>query len=646
MDAGSHQQGDDEDDVLPSLQTVTNFDDGNGDVPEPTDTENGFCFEDSPVVASRSLIRPEVTRLAGEDDAGLVVEAEFPSQETSFLIESLVKQLCKFVEKNTTKQRALYDAICRILYKLKLIDGTYAIEELEFMRNRYVQAVWDLLQIAKIGNEPGANNRLISVARKDSFKKALPSKLLVPEKLFESSRYQTEFVELEYIAHGGFGYVYKARNKLDGGEYAIKKICLRYHRVDNFLKSLQEVKLLAKLHHPNIVAYKAAWLEPFQQSSNLDCQSSITDDSLSTSLNDASDGMSPSSEMCNGQRANYALSGNATCSSSSQSSASESHEQVSHVSASHMHLKSKEKSYDSADKCSSKSTSTESSEDKAICVPSHLEEITCKNLKRLIPPERDCATLYIQMQLCDQTLLQWLNNRNNKRIPIDITQCLKGFRHLVCGIEYIHSQGIVHHDIKPSNIFVNSELSQVQVGDFGLACFLQHSHKDVALLSQPTLYGDHRNMEIGTKTYAAPEQLEGVCNQKSDLYSLGIVLFELLQPCYTDMEKSILIKDLKDGAVSQELCAAAPELVEMMIHLTSCSLDRRPTSKELLAQLDYLSCHNTNESSVIKHLLSEISQRDKEIEELKHEKRQYAQEILELKLKLERYETLDMSSKI
>lgn len=646
MDTGSHQQGDDEGDVLPSLQTVTNFDDGNSDVAEPSDSANGFYYKNSPVVATKSLIRPEVTRLAGDDDAGLVVEAEFPSQKTSFLIESLVKQLCKFVEKNTSKQRVLYDAICRILYKLKLIDGTYAIEELEFMRNRYVQAVWDLLQIANLGNEPGANKRFVSVARKDWFKQALPTRLLFPEKLFDSSRYQTEFVELEYIAHGGFGQVYKAKNKLDGVEYAVKKICLRYHRVENFLKSLQEVKLLAKLHHPNIVAYKAAWLEPLEQSSSSECQSSITDDSLTRSLNDVSDGMFPSSEGCNGWKANYALSGNVTSSSSSRSSASESCEEGSNVSATSNHIKSKDKSYDSTNKCSSKSTSTESSEDKAICVPSHLEEITSKNIKRLIPPERDCATLYIQMQLCDQTLLQWLKNRNNKRIPIDFTQCLRGFRQLVCGIEYIHSQGIVHHDIKPSNIFVNSELSQVQVGDFGLACFLQHSHKDVALLSQPNLYGDHKNMEIGTKTYAAPEQLEGICNQKSDLYSLGIVLFELLQPCYTDMEKSILIKDLKDGAVSQELCAAAPDLVEMMIHLTSCSLDKRPTSKELLDQLDYLSCHNTNESSVIKQLLSEISQRDKEIEELKRENRQYAQEILELKLKLERHETLETASKI
>lgn len=69
------------------------------------------------------------------------------------------------------------------------------------------------------------------------------------------------------------------------------------------------------------------------------------------------------------------------------------------------------------------------------------------------------------------------------------------------GLEYIHSKGIVHHDIKPSNIFIQLENGSllVQLGDFGLACPLQSVRHSLAL---------------GTKLYAAPEQLAGKCDPK------------------------------------------------------------------------------------------------------------------------------------
>lgn len=69
------------------------------------------------------------------------------------------------------------------------------------------------------------------------------------------------------------------------------------------------------------------------------------------------------------------------------------------------------------------------------------------------------------------------------------------------GLEYIHSKGVVHHDIKPSNIFIRCEKDNilVQLGDFGLACPLQNVRHSLA---------------FGTKLYAAPEQLAGKCNLK------------------------------------------------------------------------------------------------------------------------------------
>lgn len=79
--------------------------------------------------------------------------------------------------------------------------------------------------------------------------------------LSELSRYHREFHEISFIANGGFGEVYKARHRLDGIDYAIKKIAVTSNQADTLQQHLNEVKTLAKLNHANIVSYKAAWIE-------------------------------------------------------------------------------------------------------------------------------------------------------------------------------------------------------------------------------------------------------------------------------------------------------------------------------------------------------------------------------------------------
>lgn len=76
------------------------------------------------------------------------------------------------------------------------------------------------------------------------------------------SRYQREFTQINFIAKGGFGEVFKARHCLDGIEYAIKKIIVHSNRVETIKQHLEEVKTWAQLEHVNIVSYKAAWIEP------------------------------------------------------------------------------------------------------------------------------------------------------------------------------------------------------------------------------------------------------------------------------------------------------------------------------------------------------------------------------------------------
>ncbi|MGK0190440.1 MAG: serine/threonine protein kinase [Verrucomicrobiales bacterium] len=93
----------------------------------------------------------------------------------------------------------------------------------------------------------------------------------------------------------------------------------------------------------------------------------------------------------------------------------------------------------------------------------------------------------------------------------------------VCeALAYAHSQGVIHRDIKPANILLSTE-RKVKVADFGLAKVIDGSTSRHAALTQC-------NMALGTPAYAAPEVIaaEGVPDQRADIFSLGVVLYQML----------------------------------------------------------------------------------------------------------------------
>merc|ERR550517_360558 len=149
--------------------------------------------------------------------------------------------------------------------------------------------------------------------------------------------------------------------------------------------------------------------------------------------------------------------------------------------------------------------------------------------------------LIIQMELFEMNLQDYLKERS----VVDQVESLRIFHDILAGVAHLHRNEptILHRDIKPANVFLKMKFSdeekveKASIGDFGLSTDLPYVTEGV-----------------GTLTYAAPEQKDGSrpYNEKADVYSLGIILFELFSdPWTTECERRMELRNLKEGRTSK-----------------------------------------------------------------------------------------------
>lgn len=131
--------------------------------------------------------------------------------------------------------------------------------------------------------------------------------------------------------------------------------------------------------------------------------------------------------------------------------------------------------------------------------------------KKLYSPN-STEYIYIVMELCDGGNLSHINK------PVDEIIWRKYFRQIISGFQYLRSKNILHRDIKPENILLTKD-GTIKIADFTLARFADKN--------------DLMKTHCGTPRYMAPEMYDSeLYNAKSDIWSLGILMYEYIYNCY------------------------------------------------------------------------------------------------------------------
>ncbi|WP_026906069.1 Stk1 family PASTA domain-containing Ser/Thr kinase [Paucisalibacillus globulus] len=162
--------------------------------------------------------------------------------------------------------------------------------------------------------------------------------------------------------------------------------------------------------------------------------------------------------------------------------------------------------------------------------------------------------LYMVMEYVDGMTLKEFIQRYG---PIDVPEAIEIMKQMTAAIAHAHENGIVHRDIKPQNILIDT-YGHIKVTDFGIAVALSATS-----LTQT-------NSILGSVHYLSPEQARGgMATKKSDIYSLGIVLFEMLTgrlPFQGQSPVSIALKHLQSDTPSvRRFSPDVPQSVENIV---------------------------------------------------------------------------------
>ncbi len=338
------------------------------------------------------------------------------------------------------------------------------------------------------------------------------------------SRFKYDFEnDMSVLGKGGYGKVFKAKHRLDGRFYAVKEVVS--DSPEELREILRETILLSRLNHPNVVRYFSAWMETENAGSNGVQRNTGQRSSSDTDQGDDVNGISASADI---QEDILDFS-------------------IPHDMMSTSGFKDIVFGYDT-DEDEEVELSGDSGSNSASASPQdpagpgvQRKETGHKlHSTALIDPVR--TKLYIQMEFCENRTLRHLINDNSLS---GVDEGWRIFRQILDGLSHVHKVGIIHRDLKPDNIFMDND-NNPRIGDFGLAT--SGTFASVMRASDAMQVGDTDTRNIGTTFYVAPElssNTKGQYTSKVDMYSLGIIFFEICHPRMLGQERVLELNKIR-----------------------------------------------------------------------------------------------------